>query len=101
MKEKIVDITIKKDIEIQKQYVSSVGKAVGGAIMFGTLGAIIGGRTKTKKTYDIDYYFIITYIKENQPEYISFICNGKVYDVKRIENSFKKSSQTANIKIEL
>ncbi|WP_162868789.1 hypothetical protein, partial [Klebsiella pneumoniae] len=32
--EKIKDITIKTDIEIQKSYVSSVGGAVGGYVLF-------------------------------------------------------------------
>ena len=36
--EKISDIIIKTDKEIQKSYVSSIGGAVGGAVLFGPLG---------------------------------------------------------------
>ncbi len=46
---KITDMCVKTDTEIQKQAVSSVGGAVAGAVVFGPLGAMIGGRAKTKK----------------------------------------------------
>ena len=49
-KSKITDICIKTETEIQSQYVSSIGGAVGGAVLFGPLGAVIGGRAKKKKT---------------------------------------------------
>ncbi len=54
---KVTDITIKTDEEIQKAYVSSIGGAVGGAVLFGTLGAMVGGRAKEKesKTRDTRY----------------------------------------------
>lgn len=38
---KITDISIKTDKEIQKQYVSSIGGAVAGAALFGSLGAMV------------------------------------------------------------
>jgi hypothetical protein len=43
-KDKITDMCIKTDIEIQQQAVSSVGGAIAGAALFGTLGAVIGGK---------------------------------------------------------
>ncbi|MGN7402733.1 hypothetical protein ACTHO0_23030 [Cytobacillus praedii] len=70
--DKIEDITIKTDIEIQKSYVSSVGGAVGGYVLFGPLGAIVGGRAKEKKSQVIDEYLIFAYEKNNEVEYISF-----------------------------
>lgn len=44
---------IKTDKEIQQQYVSSVGGAVGGAVLFGPLGAITGGRAKKKTVKEV------------------------------------------------
>lgn len=69
---KITDMCIKTDKEIQQQYVSSVGGAVGGAVLFGPLGAIIGGRVK-KKTIksEIHNYLIITY-QSPEIKYIGF-----------------------------
>ncbi len=39
-KNKITDMCLKTDFEIERQYVSSAGGAVAGAIVFGALGAI-------------------------------------------------------------
>ncbi len=71
-KTKITDMSIKTDTEIQEQYVSSVGGAVGGAVLFGPLGAVIGGRAK-KKTIkrETHNYLIITY-QSPDIKYIGF-----------------------------
>lgn len=71
-RQRITDISIKTDVEIQSQYVSSVGGAVGGAILFGGLGAIVGGRAKQKQTTTRTHYLIFTYTKDNEVKYISF-----------------------------
>lgn len=68
----ITDASIKTSTEIQSQYVSSIGGAVAGAMLFGGLGAIVGGRAKEKKTKTITHYFIITYLKDDEVRYISF-----------------------------
>ena len=70
--DKICDIALKTDVEIQKQYVSSVGGAVGGYMLFGGLGAMIGGRAKERETTKTEYYLIITYRKNDELAYISF-----------------------------
>ncbi len=69
---KITDICVKSDVEIQKQYVSSIGGAVGGAVLFGPLGAMIGGRAKEKKSKTTTYYLIFSYVSEERVSYISF-----------------------------
>lgn len=73
---KITDITIKTDTEIQKSYVSSIGGAVAGGILFGPLGAIIGGRTKEKSSKKENQYLIFSYDKDNCIDYISFDVTG-------------------------
>lgn len=71
-KNKITDMCIKTDREIEQQYVSSVGGAVGGAVLFGAVGAIIGGRAKKKTVKnEIHNYFIITY-QSPDIKYIGF-----------------------------
>lgn len=69
---KVADITTTTNTEIQKHYVSSVGGAVGGAVLFGPLGAIIGGRAKEKKTTTVTHYLVITYNSDSEIKYISF-----------------------------
>ena len=69
---KVTDITIKTDRDITKQYVSSVGGAVAGGLLFGPVGAIIGGRAKQKKIETVNKYLIITYLKDGEAAYIGF-----------------------------
>lgn len=71
-KEKIQDVCTTTDTEISKQYVSSVGGAIGGTILFGPIGGMIGGRVKEKTDRTIYTYMIITYIKDDEPNYIAF-----------------------------
>lgn len=68
---KVRDILIKTDVEIQKSYVSSAGGAVGGYVLFGPLGAMIGGRTKEKKSTIMEKYLIFGYEKDGDLDYIS------------------------------
>lgn len=76
-KDKILDVCIKTETEIQKQYVSSVGGAIAGGALFGPLGAIVGGRAKEKKSKTKTKYLIYTYEKDNEVDYISFdLLNG-------------------------
>lgn len=74
---RVHDISTKAETEIQKQVVSSAGGAVAGAMMFGPIGAIIGGRTKTKTTKKDTIYLFITYQSENgEIKYIAFNVTG-------------------------
>ncbi|PJJ30543.1 hypothetical protein [Lacrimispora celerecrescens] len=101
--DKITSFDVKTDVEIQNQTVSSVGGAVGGALLFGPLGAIVGGRAKTKKTRTLSYYIIFTYTKEDRVEYISFeiasAVLNKARDFKKIFDS--KYRKESSVKIEL
>lgn len=67
------DILLKTDVEIQKSYVSSVGGAVGGYVLFGPLGAMVGGRAKEKKSKTEEKYLIFDYLnKDGAQDFISF-----------------------------
>jgi len=69
---RITDVSIKNETEIQTHFTSSIGGAVAGGVLFGPLGAIIGGRSKKKQTAQISSYLIFTYKKEDSVEYIAF-----------------------------
>ncbi|MEQ6357888.1 hypothetical protein ABNX05_25150 [Lysinibacillus sp. M3] len=92
--DKVKDILIKTDVEIQKSYVSSAGGAVGGYVLFGPLGAMIGGRTKEKKSTNIEKYLIFSYEKDGDTAYISMevtnepnasLFNTNYYDLSKNE----------------
>jgi len=74
--DKLTSITTKTDTEIQKskQYVSSAGGAIAGGMMFGAVGAMIGGRAKEKESTvtTIKNYMVVTYKKEDSIDYLLF-----------------------------
>lgn len=100
-KEKITDISIKTDTEIQQQLVSSAGGAIAGAMLFGSLGAIIGGRIKTKKVKTTTNYLIITYKSENELKYIGFDIQNNPPSADKLVKEFQKSNSASGVKIEL
>lgn len=90
-KSKITDMCIKTDKEIQQQYVSSVGGAVGGAVLFGPIGAMIGGRTKKKTVKNETHnYLIITY-QSSEIKYIGFEIGLSMASANAYINEFKNS----------
>ncbi len=92
-KEKIIDVSITTNTEIQKQLVSSSGGAVGGALLFGAVGALIGGRTKAEEVKQEKSYLIFTYQKENETKYVGFdISSGGTSEI-RAEKFVKEFQQ--------
>lgn len=87
---KITDISIKTDVEIQKQYVSSIGGAVAGGVMFGPLGAMIGGRAKQKSTKQVTQYLIFTYVDNGELKYIAFDCTVNLFKASNFVKEFQK-----------
>lgn len=100
-KEKITDISIKTDTEIQQQLVSSAGGAIAGAMLLGSLGAIIGGRVKTKKVKTTTNYLIITYKNENELKYIGFDIQNNPPSADKLVKEFQKSNSASGVKVEL
>lgn len=100
-KDKIADMCIKTDTEIQQQLVSSVGGAVAGAMLFGTLGAVIGGRAKAKKIKNTTNYLIITYQNGDELKYIGFDTQNNPRSALKLVNEFKKNPLCSKVQIEL
>ena len=101
-REKITDMCIKTDTEIQNQTVSSVGGAIAGGVMFGTLGAIIGGRVKTKKVKTTTQYLIITYTGEQGDlKYIGFDIKNNPPSAAKLVKEFRELNTNSRVQIEL
>lgn len=66
VKNKVIDVCCKDETQFQQQYASSAGGAVAGAMLFGPVGAMVGGRTKKKTDMIIRHYLIITYVTDNE-----------------------------------
>lgn len=100
-KSKVIDVAIKTDVEISKQMVSSVGGAVAGAVVFGPLGAIIGGRAKEKKSKTISNYLIFTYKSDDEIKYIGFDASFSVAMAKEFVKEFQKNNTGSGTVIDL
>lgn len=98
---KIIDISLKTDREIEKAYVSSSGGAVGGALLFGPVGALIGGRVKEKKNTKIITYLIITYEKDDSPDYIAFDVGINSMRAIKFIDCFKKNNPVKQAEVNL
>lgn len=99
---KITDMCIKTDVEIQKQMVSSAGGAVAGGLVFGPLGAIIGGRVKRKDIRTATQYLIITYTDNNgKMAYIGFEVISGLTAAGKLIKEFKQLNTTSGIQINL
>ena len=99
---KINDITVQTDMEISKQYVSSIGGSVGGALLFGPVGAVIGGRAKQKKSKNVTNYLIITYTDNNEIKYLGFEINKNLkYKADKIVTDFKVRHQSSASTLQL
>lgn len=93
---KITDVCIKTDTEIQKHYVSSIGGAVAGGVILGPLGAIVGGRAKEKKTSTSTDYLIFTYLKNGEINYISFNVTDNWLKAQNLVDKFNEINKVLN-----
>jgi len=101
-REKITDMCLKFDTEIQNQAVSSIGGAMAGGVMFGTLGAIIGGRAKNKKVKTTTQYLIITYTGEQgELKYIGFDIKNNPPSAAKLVKEFRELNTNSGVQIEL
>lgn len=88
---KLIDINIKTNTEIETFYNSSIAGAVGGALVLGPLGAIIGGRKKKKEIRKTEYFLVITYDKDDEVNFIVFNIDNNPLKVNKIVKIFKES----------
>ena len=99
---KITDMTVTSDTEMQNQYVSSTGGAIGGALLFGPLGAMVAGRAKKKQTKTTTYYFVITYTSNDEVKYISFYVGQSMLILNKFIKRFSENKVSSeNIEIDL
>lgn len=97
-RDKVTDVSVKTDVEIEKQYVSSIGGAVAGAVIAGPLGAMVGGRAKKKESRTYTHYLIFTYVSDEEIKYISFLAYG---NLTQFITDFKQHNHNNNATITL
>lgn len=99
----ITGLDVKTKSEIEKHYVSSAGGAVAGAMLFGPVGAIIGGRTKKVTDIRSTSFYIITYKQKGEVKYIVFEVNDLniAYKIRQRNNDILGHTQSSNQVISL
>lgn len=65
-------VGMKRDTEIERMVTSSLTQGVVGGLLFGTAGAVLGSRVKTKTDLRATLYVIVNYI--NKDEQMDSIC---------------------------
>lgn len=70
--DKVVDVMDVTDKQVLQSVTPSISGAVAGAALFGTLGAVIGGRARTHTKEQNVHYIVFNYI--NQGNAMSNIC---------------------------
>lgn len=101
---KLVDVSVMKLMDIQKQYVSSSGGAIAGAMIAGPLGAMVGGRTKARNVKSKSKYLVIAYKDtpdSQETKHITFDITRSNSNVKRIQRNYKYLSNVQSESVEL
>ena len=98
---KMIDVSVMTPTEIQKQYVSSVGGAVAGAILLGPIGAIIGGSASKKTIRKTSRYLVISYRSDGEIKYIVFDVSTEMLLGNSIKNTYRNLKKNENIRVEL
>ena len=99
--DKIMDISIKTDTEIETFYNSSIGGAVAGAFVLGPLGAMIGGRRKKKEVKKTENFLVITYDKDDEVNFIVFNAKTDPFKANKLVKIFRESGIKSQKTIEL
>lgn len=89
----VISVACQTDREIQSQYVSSAGGAIGGALLFGPIGAMIGGRAKKKNSFKVNHYLMIAYKEapnSTEIKYIVVDCTNSLYNARSIKSTLSK-----------
>lgn len=96
---KIMDISIKTDVEIHSYYGSNLGNAILGGYFFGAAGAMIGGQAREQKRAHQKHFLIISYRKDGKQAFLSFQIDDLQAANKIVSYYAKKNPEP--VKIEL
>ena len=101
---KVRNVSISTQKEVQKHYVSSAGGAVAGGILFGPIGAAIGGSAKEKNIRTYTRFLIFAYGETESAEtkYIIFkLGEWNVNKAQRFVSVYKQRSKRSHTTVEL
>lgn len=99
---KVTNVSCITKKQIHSQYVSSVGGAVAGGLVFGAIGAAIGGSAKAKRYTDKTKFLIFTYKKDSESNYIVLLVpENRSNKAAYIADIYKQRNKATSSTIEL
>lgn len=98
---KVTLIDLKSDVEMEKLVQQSAPGMIIGAATFGLIGAMVGGRVKTKEKRIVNHFLIVNY-QSDELKTIIIQTTKDWYNSASLVDSFKKLKPDAQpIKIQL
>lgn len=99
---RVRDVSVNTITELEERYISSAGGAVAGAMVFGPLGALIGGRTKKRLSRRSARFLIFAYDGDDgSVRYIVLRFSAHDMSVRKFLRAYKKQGSRLPIDIEL
>lgn len=99
--DKLISVSIMKNTEMKRQYVSSPGGAIAGAIIAGPLGALIGGGVSKRNIRLKSRYLVIAYESKERIEYILFDATYNASVANRLNKHYRYLQKRTNVRIDL
>lgn len=87
--EQVMDVAVKTEEEVRNYYVSDAGGAVAGGMLFGALGASIGGKPQKITEKWIQRFLLITYMEEDETKHICFACTARAAEAQEIVKAWR------------
>lgn len=94
--EKITNMKSYTETEIEKIVEQSAPGMIIGAAAFGLLGAMIGGRVRTKEKKILRYFLVIDYISD-EPKQIVFDSSKDYFNTRAILDEFQSLRQSNDL----
>lgn len=94
----ITDVSYGAKTEIKEKNKSVIGRALGGGLLFGGVGAIVGAvsGTGTKEEKEIHFYFIISYTSQDGEDKFLQFEDTRLYKGSKLSKKLKELCNISN-----
>lgn len=99
--DKIQRVSLLNESQVQQIVKQSAPGMIVGAAAFGILGAMVGGRVKTKQTMVINSLLLIDYISDSESKQILLNVSNDVFQATSFVNKINKMNPRTNQTIQL
>lgn len=90
---KLTLVDLKSDVEMEKIIQQSAPGMIIGAVTFGVIGAMIGGRVKTKEKRTVNHFLLISYLSDELKTIVIDVTKDW-YNAAQLVDYFRKLNPT-------